>query len=409
MVLGIGLPSLVNAAGGLLFALIGMAILVLGRSTRRGILVGGLATSFGLTYFFQNTLIVLADGDLVLGAPYYLAAVPTAAFALLLGRHLLAGAPPAHVRLVAACFLLAVFPLAAVAARVESQPSPAEGRFIGYAEILVVASFDALLLAAALRLRALPEAARSERRAIACLALSVGLWWGFSHTASPLGAMRTADTWDMLLYAVFAAAGVIALAAYVPTPVAEPRVLRNTFVALILVAFLGAALGPTFADHGGAGFGTFGVLRTIGAVLLAVAVLRYDLLGVPLPRFVARRGGIATAALAALLVVAQVAQNFLAAQYGLLMGGVVAGALVFAASPIQRAIERRDAAPARVPPATADNEDAYRRALRIALKDRVVTEDEEIHLADLGERLGIPAGRARELRHEVERETRGAP
>lgn len=52
-------------------------------------------------------------------------------------------------------------------------------------------------------------------------------------------------------------------------------------------------------------------------------------------------------------------------------------------------------------------EDVYRAALRIALKDRRVTPEEELHLAELGEHLGLSARRALALRREIEKEGGG--
>jgi hypothetical protein len=120
---------------------------------------------------------------------------------------------------------------------------------------------------------------------------------------------------------------------------------------------------------------------------------------------------LATGALASLFIVAQVAQNFLAAQYGLLMGGVVAGTVVFAASPIQRAMEaktsRRSSEPTAIAAApVARREQTYRKALRLAMRDRKLTAEEESHLFELAEDLGIGAGRAFQLKREIEEEAR---
>ena len=153
--------------------------------------------------------------------------------------------------------------------------------------------------------------------------------------------------------------------------------------------------------------GLYGVARLCGWTFLVYAILRADLLGVPLPRIAVNRGAVAAGSLAVLFIVAQLAQNFLAAEYGLVMGGVVAGAFLFAAAPLQRAIERTTAVagpPRRVPVVDASAEVLYRENLRLVLQDRRVSAEEEQHLAELGERLGIPARRAVALRHEVERE-----
>lgn len=156
-------------------------------------------------------------------------------------------------------------------------------------------------------------------------------------------------------------------------------------------------------------WGVLGIGRLVGWSLVVYAILKADLLGVSLPHFAVSKGSVAAGALATLFIVAQVTENFLSAEYGLLTGGIVAGAFLFMAQPVQRVAERILAPPAgpgagrgavaRVGDAAA--EAVYRDALRIALRDRRVSREEELHLAELGERLGIPARRALALRHDV--------
>lgn len=149
-----------------------------------------------------------------------------------------------------------------------------------------------------------------------------------------------------------------------------------------------------------------GVYRCITAFLLGFAILRYGLLGYDPQVRTARRGTLAMGALALLFIVAQVLQNVLSSQYGLIAGGVVAGTFLFAANPIQKGIERaserqhRPAASSSGP--ALGNEDAFRVAVQLAFKDRRFTNAEELALADLAERLGIGARRATEIRHEIE-------
>lgn len=153
-----------------------------------------------------------------------------------------------------------------------------------------------------------------------------------------------------------------------------------------------------------------GYLRIAGVVLIVVALLKYDLLGAGLTTRSIRRGTLATGALAALFVVAQIAQNFLSDTYGLVMGGVVAGAFLFAAQPLQRAMERLTAPGAApepgMPMAVPEREASYRAALRFALKDKQLTPDEERSLVVLAHDLGIPPRRAYELRDEMQREAK---
>jgi hypothetical protein len=155
------------------------------------------------------------------------------------------------------------------------------------------------------------------------------------------------------------------------------------------------------------GFG--GVVALIGVAGVAYAVFRLDLLGVPVPR--PRAGVLASIALATLFITAQVAQNFLSDELGLLTGGIVAGAAVFAAYPLQKAaekaMEKRASGPDGRRPSTG--EAAYRTALGLALRDRRLSSEEELELARLADQLGVGAVRALEIRGEVAgRRTRGA-
>lgn len=154
--------------------------------------------------------------------------------------------------------------------------------------------------------------------------------------------------------------------------------------------------------------GAMGVVEVAAAFAMAVALLRHRPFGISPPTF-AKAGGAATAtALAALFIVAQIAQNFLSAEYGLLMGGAVAGAFLFAATPIHRALEgRRARTPGTDSVAVSrgtNSEEAYRKALRIALRARALTREDEIQLYELADDLGIRAGRARALFAEIEKD-----
>ena len=170
----------------------------------------------------------------------------------------------------------------------------------------------------------------------------------------------------------------------------------------------GAGLASMVATTWWPGFiGDVGIVRCLAAILVAVAVVRHDLLGVPLAAPKVRRGAVATGALALLFIVAQVAQNFFSAQYGLLTGGVVAGAFLFAANPIQKRIERAGEGKSHTRPTAAapQAEAAFRNAVALAYKDRRFTHKEELALADLAEQLGLGARRATEIRHEIEGRT----
>jgi hypothetical protein len=181
---------------------------------------------------------------------------------------------------------------------------------------------------------------------------------------------------------------------------------------LFLVAALAGLLVPLLthmpaydAVNGTDPTGARGVVRTVAWGIFVYGILRTDMLGVDLRPRTVKRGTIAAAALAALFILAQVMQNFLSAKMGLLTGGVIAGAVLFAANPVQRAIERATSEGGQetaAKGATAEREASFRMAVRWALKDGNVTRDEERGLVVLADQLGIKPARAFELRDQVE-------
>lgn len=173
-----------------------------------------------------------------------------------------------------------------------------------------------------------------------------------------------------------------------------------------VVPVLAAALMVAFELFGD--IGSLGIARLFGVALLAHLLFRADALHLGLRPKTMQRGAAASLFLAVLLIVAQVAQNFLSAQYGLVMGGVVAGAFLFAAQPIQRAIEAaRAPAPAPASGSASDEgQRIYRDAVRRALRDRTVTREEEIHLAELAREMRLDPADALRIRHGVEDEAR---
>jgi hypothetical protein len=153
-------------------------------------------------------------------------------------------------------------------------------------------------------------------------------------------------------------------------------------------------------------FGVFGLMRIGGWLVLVYAILTADLLGVPLPRVAVKRGTVAAGALAVLFIVAQLAQNFFSAKYGLYLGGIIAGTFLFAANPIQRRIEGLGHAAAGKAKADAGIPEraaiAYKAALRAAMRDGKLTRREEGHLAEVAVALGLDPMQVLRLREEVE-------
>jgi hypothetical protein len=180
----------------------------------------------------------------------------------------------------------------------------------------------------------------------------------------------------------------------------DGRVARNVALGLVLGGLAGLAL-PVFG--GTRDFGGYAIIRTIGVVALALAVFRHDVLGVGFA-WAPRRGALGLAALGALFIVAQVAQNFFAAQYGLLLGGVIAGCFLFAAQPVQRMIERRGERRVTVGSASVREQTAFKAAVRAALAEGPLTPRQVEHLSEVAESLGIGPKDMTRLKHEVENE-----
>lgn len=414
MQLDLSAQALVNAGGALLFLLLGIGILLVARGSRHARLLGATAATFGLTYVLEN-LLVFEDGSFAASAILMTIVAPAAAFALLFVLDLSRGLPRSHARAlaayaVAAAAVLAAFgtaaarPDAAEALKTAGFPPPGGiGTIVAIAVHAQQLALALLVATAAVRFHAATGDANERRRAAA-----VGLAFGpfvlfLGCGASIVTSVSATGTGANIYNGAGIAYGLFTVAAIVPFAASRSATgaVRLVFPILwgiaafsIVMAF---AIGPGFTpDYGG-----YGIARSIGATILAYAILRGDLLGVPIPRLAMGRGAVGMGALATLFIVAEIAQNFLAAEYGLLTGGIVAGAFFFAATPIQRALDRRAALGS---PAGARDaaEEAYRKAVRLALRDGVLTRDEEADLHDLAHDLGIDGPRAHRILADVE-------
>jgi hypothetical protein len=402
--------DVINAGGGLLFLLVGIAVLAVARQTSLGLRLGAFATTFGLAYAAAN--LVGNDVDPVVAAVALL--VPAFAAAVCLGFLIVEVArgltPPAKrkVALLATAVGLAATVAAVVfVALVVEDPGllASDGNFaLSLLLIWLIEPFLLVLLAAAAQA---PTSESSLRRYKGRLLLGLAAGLFAANIVMTTAASNAPDQdWTGL---AIESAGVllgvlVACTAWIVLqgrPPGAETFARRAFVAIVVVGVAGCLqrVFPVIEA-----IGVFGIIRTVGAVLLVLAVVKHDVLGVPLPRLVVRRGVLAGSALAVLFVVAQVAQNFFSARYGLLMGGVLAGGFVFAASPIQRAIERYSDRPKPDAAISGSSAAGYKAALRAAMRDGTLTRREERHLAEVAMALGISAVQALDLRDEVERE-----
>jgi hypothetical protein len=169
------------------------------------------------------------------------------------------------------------------------------------------------------------------------------------------------------------------------------------FAAAVLASF-GLGMLKTAAIGNFDFVGSTGLARAVGFLLVAYAVFRLGLLGVGLDTISFRVGALASLGLAALFITAQLAQNFLSDKLGLALGGIVAGAVVFAAFPLQRAAERvmeRQRTPASAPL------QQYRTQVELAWRDGRLGANERLMLAEFRRQLGLGLVDAERIDSEV--------
>lgn len=147
------------------------------------------------------------------------------------------------------------------------------------------------------------------------------------------------------------------------------------------------------------------------SLLLAYGVLRAQLFDIDLRvRWTVSRTTTATVFLAVFFVAAQLAQNFLATAMGWVVGGVAAGLLLFALSPVQRVAERvaATAVPAQrtTPEYLAFRKlEVYKAAVESAYETGGMTDRERQMLDRLRAKLRLEASDAQA----IERDVRGVP
>lgn len=258
--------------------------------------------------------------------------------------------------------------------------------FFGFIAVL----WGALLL---LAIRHAREPADDARRQLVLIAAALVVW------PAVIGAMS--DVRGMFALATVSVATLVAIAWLA----AGGR--SVAFVAL------GATLAAVAVEAAGRNFGLIAISRIIAVSIIAFAILRHQVFGLDVRvRWGVARGALAAAFVGAFFVSTELAQNVLGSAYGPVWGAVAAGLLLFALAPLQRAADAlaRRAVPSDAIPSGAPasrREEVYRKALRVALRDRAITREEETHLHEVAEELGIGAGRAHALMVEVEREAQG--
>jgi hypothetical protein len=178
---------------------------------------------------------------------------------------------------------------------------------------------------------------------------------------------------------------------------------RNVALLTLAMPAGGAVLHALFqADWGG-----YGLARIATAFVLALAILRHQLLGLDLGlRWTIKQSTVAAAFVGVFFVTSEGAQSFFAeTTNSSIVGIIAAGALVFAMAPLQSAAERVASAAVPLagdaPRARTGREDSFRAAVRLAMKGGRLTASEQRELAVLAEDLGVAARRAFKVVDEV--------
>jgi hypothetical protein len=336
--LDLSASSVIDASSGVILLALGVVIAWLGRRTPLGLPLAGTAAFFGLDFITTN---IWRQDD---GQPYgfflnlaSLIALPS--FAVALSWRLSRGFDRDLARWHKAILGLGVLVLA-IFDLVGAPSVNADVAAFGYppthawAELwLLIGIGRPIGLGIIVATAALASQQASRRgddpRVFSVVALGFGSYLMWSSSPAVLVAYAAPGLmWASIALSTATAAASLSWLLAIRPP--RGAWARNTALALLAVGLMGMiwsiAVGAlSGALGGGNDYGGPGIIRTIGAIFLALAVFRHGLLGTRLPRIIEARGLSAATALVTLFVVAQVAQNFFAAQYGLLLGGVIAG------------------------------------------------------------------------------------
>lgn len=164
--------------------------------------------------------------------------------------------------------------------------------------------------------------------------------------------------------------------------------------------------------------GAYGLTRALMVLLLAYAILRHQLLGLDIRvRWTIKQSTLAAIFVTVFFVGSEAAKEFVGgAANSAIVGIAAAGLMVFALNPLQRAAEGianaavpLPAVAAPAPQALERRVEVYRDSVRLAMRDHVLSREEQVKLARLADELGINAGRAVELMGEVEAEAGKPP
>jgi hypothetical protein len=254
-----------------------------------------------------------------------------------------------------------------------------------------------------------PALNAGDRRLVAIVAAVIAIYWTFQAgagittwpfvTGFPIG---TKTMGIVRSGSVLVVAG-LWLISLVRARSGEGRGARNVLL-VILATLLYAALRSSLHLQP---FGESGIARLVMAGVLGYEVLVNRFLGLDARvRWGVSRGAIGATMLAAFFVASEAAQQFIGDRVENVYIGIGAAALlVLGLSPLQRFADRLAAKAVPQPsPDRGTREEREHRFRTVAtrfLADGRVTKEEERTLAHLAEDLGIPGGRAFDIRSEV--------
>jgi len=189
-----------------------------------------------------------------------------------------------------------------------------------------------------------------------------------------------------------------------------PRRAIIGYAGLLVFPYAAGAAAAPFLEPGGLMHALRGVWHAFSALLITYAFIRGRFLGIDVKvRFAISKSTIAAVFIAVFFVASEAAQQFFGDRFQSgYLGILAAGALVFAIAPLSRVADRLAEKAVPITGASAASgtsprsADTYRRAVRLALKDRKLTTDEEVELAQVAHDLGLSAPDATRIRHEVE-------
>lgn len=409
--------SVFGVAGAALIFLFGVLIVRVRPRTRAASWVAGFAVSFGLATGFINLVAASpargAATDLM-AASAGVANVATALCLLAMWIEL-----PGRVRLPWTSY---VVPLAVLASGLFLWTFPL---LIGWVQSSTLSAFP-----------------RTALLYFAGHGLQAGAWWGLLWLLSLRYARADPPQGEPLLAAalvfypasdtryVFASDPAIAAFSWISLGLAfataaawlvaghrsgRIRPARNVAWLALTVCLVALVEGAMSGAGFGAGIGLNGIARIATVGLLSYAVVRHHVLGLDVKlRWTLSKSTLAAVFVAVFFVASESAQQFFGDRFeSSYLGILAAGALVFALAPLSRVADRlaEKAVPVTVAarPHASDGdrrEEVFLKAARLALRGGL-SRDEEVHLAELAEELGIGAGRAAAMLREVEGERAG--